>query len=140
MTLAYIDTSILLRHVLGEPNAFQPLKRLKTAWASELLRVEALRTIDRLRLHTPLSSEEVAIRISTLIAMLANLNEVPLQPPILRQAAQPLLTVVGTLDALHLATALLVREQIGQNLLFLTHDHRQATAARAAGFVVQGYS
>lgn len=138
MSLAYVDTSVILRHVLGEPQAYKPLKQLETVWANELLRVEALRAIDRVRLHAQLSSEEIALRISTLLGLLANIREVPIQPPILRQAAQPLPTVIGTLDAIHLATAILVREQIQNDLLFLTHDRRQGIAAQAAGFEVRG--
>lgn len=40
---------------------------------------------------------------------------------------------LGTLDALHLATALTVRDEIGA---FLTYDHRLADAAAACGFAV----
>jgi len=38
------------------------------------------------------------------------------------------------IDALHLASALLWRERRAAELLFATHDPRQARAARALGF------
>jgi hypothetical protein len=47
-------------------------------------------------------------------------------------------TVLGTLDAIHLATALLWRENTGSDLVMATHDGSLALAARAAGFRVIG--
>jgi hypothetical protein len=47
-------------------------------------------------------------------------------------------TVVKTLDALHVATALLLSERRGLDLTFATHDAQQATAARALGFACVG--
>jgi hypothetical protein len=44
-------------------------------------------------------------------------------------------TIVKTLDAIHLASALAIRERRGIDLLFATHDNQQATAARALGFM-----
>lgn len=63
---------------------------------------------------------------------------VPLQPDVLNRAGAAFPTVVGTLDALHLATALLLRERSGVALTILTHDQRMATAARGLGFDVEG--
>ncbi len=42
--------------------------------------------------------------------------------------------VVKTLDAIHLASALLFQERTGDNLTFATHDLQQTTCARALGF------
>jgi hypothetical protein len=47
-------------------------------------------------------------------------------------------TVLGSLDALHLATALAVRAQLHADLSFATHDHQLSNAARAFGFTVHG--
>jgi hypothetical protein len=47
-------------------------------------------------------------------------------------------TAVRTLDGLHLASALLYRESRREDLVFATHDRRQATAALALGFEVVG--
>jgi len=43
-------------------------------------------------------------------------------------------TQVKTLDAVHLASALLFQERAGASVIFATHDARQALAARALGF------
>jgi hypothetical protein len=53
---------------------------------------------------------------------------------VLRQPKLPMATVVKTLDAIHLASAMLLREGRGIELSFATHDPQQARAARALGF------
>jgi hypothetical protein len=59
-------------------------------------------------------------------------------PSVLERASQPLPTSLGTLDAIHLATALLWRDRLPEELVMATHDRALATAARACGFLVLG--
>jgi len=56
---------------------------------------------------------------------------------ILNRAAEAFPTIIATLDAIHLATALYIRDAVGLDA-FLTHDTQLATAAMAMGFHVQG--
>ena len=53
--IVYLDTSALLRLVLGEAGALAELTSAQSLVSSELLAVESLRTIDRLRLQGALS-------------------------------------------------------------------------------------
>jgi predicted nucleic acid-binding protein len=57
---------------------------------------------------------------------------------ILRRAGQPLLVPLRALDAIHVATAVVYRERRAPDLVFATHDRRQARAAAALGFEVIG--
>ena len=57
---------------------------------------------------------------------------------VFQRASEPFSTVVGTLDAIHLATALSIREIENVDLL-LTHDSQLATAAKSLGFEVMGF-
>ena len=61
-----------------------------------------------------------------------------LQRSVLSRASEPLPVPLGTLDALHLATALLWREQTGKDLVMATHDASLALAARAFGMETLG--
>ena len=70
--------------------------------------------------------------------MLDAIALVPLSNPILERASQSFLTSLGTLDALHLATALRLIEVGGIDLIFLTHDSELALAARSVNFAVEG--
>ena len=54
------------------------------------------------------------------------------------RAAQPMPTELGTLDAIHLATALLWKDMTGVNLVMATHDAALALGAEAHGLPVVG--
>lgn len=47
-------------------------------------------------------------------------------------------TELGTLDAIHLATALLWREETRTDLVMATHDDALALGARAHGLTIVG--
>lgn len=136
--IAYLDTSALLRLVLREPDALDDLRSCEALVSSELLAVESLRTIDRLRLQLALSPEEAASRRVVVGEWLEAVDLVLLQRPILARASDPFPTALGTLDAIHLATALVWRDRMGQTLVMATHDGGLALAARSFGMEVLG--
>jgi predicted nucleic acid-binding protein len=136
--IAYLDTSALLRLVLGEPGALEELRSCEALVSSELLAVESLRTIDRLRLQGALATEEAASRRASMADWLEAVDLVLLQRPILARASEPLPIPLGTLDALHLATALVWKDRTGQALVMATHDGSLALAARSFGVEVLG--
>lgn len=135
--IAYLDTSALLRLVLREPDALDELRSLEALVASELIAAESLRKIDRLRLQGALSVEEAASRRETVTEWLEAIDLV-LLPSILARASEPFPTPLGTLDALHLSTALVWRDRTRQALVMATHDRGLALAARSFGFEVRG--
>lgn len=128
----------MLAHVLDENRQFEDLRHFKKAYTSQLMRIEALRTIDRMRILEKWSDEEVAKRINLFNGKSEFIEMVPLQPAILERAANPFSVIIKTLDAIHLATAMLVEKSIEAPLLFLTHDSQLALAASASGFTVEG--
>lgn len=133
----YLDTSVLLRIVMGEKDAIRNWAAIEAPVASVLVRVEALRTIDRSRLRQSLSDDDVSARRADVLRVLSGCSLVPLEPRILERSSEAFPTALGTLDAIHLATALLVRAE-QPDLTFATHDRALATAARAVGFRVLG--
>ncbi len=136
--IAYIDTSALLRIVLREPGALEELRSYDALVSSELIGVESARTIDRLRLHGSLTTEEAAIRLRTVNEWLEAIDLVLLRPPVLSRANEPMPMPLGTLDALHLATALIWRDRMGPLPTMATHDTALGLAAQAFGFDVRG--
>ena len=64
---------------------------------------------------------------------------VALDSIVLERASEPFPTALGSLDAIHLASALLVRDDL-DGLVFATHDDALGMAARATGFRVHGVS
>jgi predicted nucleic acid-binding protein len=135
----YVDTSVIFRILFREPNPVALWGKWGRALSSSLWRVEALRNVDRLRLSGNLSDEDVAHLVREIQVVHETLATYPLTERVLQRASETFPTVVGTLDAIHLATALVIREVERIDLL-LTHDGQVATAARSLGFTVAGAS
>jgi uncharacterized protein len=136
--IAYLDASVVLRLVLGERHRLAEWERVEAAVASALTEVECLRTLDRLSRAGGLSADEVAERRGAVYRLLTAVDLVDVSRQVLRRAAQPFPTPLGTLDAIHLSTALLWQESTGAALTMTTHDRQLATAARAMGLAVAG--
>jgi predicted nucleic acid-binding protein len=135
---AYLDASVVLRLVLGEEHRLATWEQVETAVASALTEVECLRTLDRLARMGRLTPDELAERRGAAYQLLAAVDLIDVSRSVLRRASEPFPTPLGTLDAIHLSTALLWREAAEDSLTVATHDRELATAARAVGFAVAG--
>ena len=108
--IAYVDASVLLRVAFAQPNVLPEWRQMKRGVASALVMTESLRTLDRLRLRAKLTDAEVAERRAIILALVGSLELVEVDSIVLERAAQPMPTELGTLDAIHLATALLWKD------------------------------
>src|SRR3712207_2654301 len=106
----YVDTSVVLRILLHEPNPVEIWGQWNKAYSSGLSLVEALRTADRLRLTHEISDTELAELVRDIRIAHETFAIHPVTDRILQRAGETFPTVVGTLDAIHLATALAIRE------------------------------
>ncbi len=136
--IAYVDASVLLRVALRQPNALPEWRQIERGVSSALVITESLRTLDRLRLRAKMSDAEVASRRATILQLIASLELVEIDAMVLDRAAQPMPTELGTLDAIHLATALLWKEMSRLDLVMATHDDALGLGARAHGLSVVG--
>ena len=134
----YLDTSTVIRALVGPGAVLRGWGQWDDAYASELMGVEARRVLDRLRLERALDDEGLATAHEALGAIERAIGSIRLTRSILLRASQPMPTAVKTVDAIHLASALLFEEQRGAGIVFGTHDRRQAVAARALGLAVVG--
>lgn len=136
--IAYLDASVLLRKLLGEPNPLARAGEIEAGYSSRIVEVEVGRVIDRYRLAGTIDDAEVADlqqearRALRLVAMLS------LSAAVLRRATAAMPVSLGTLDAIHLATALELAPRLDQPLALATHDVQLARAARASGLDVYG--
>jgi len=133
----YFDSSVVLRLALGERPRLAEWPLVTTGVTSELARVECLRALDRLRLDGSMTDREVARRRTSALELLESFTRVRLNRAVLDRAAEPFPTRIRSLDAIHLATALLVRAR-EPRLRFATHDADLAVAAEAVGLSVIG--
>ncbi|MBA3651382.1 MAG: PIN domain-containing protein [Chthoniobacterales bacterium] len=134
----YLDSSVALRRLRLEAAPISHWGEWEHGYASVLLRLEVLRTIDRMRLQGVLTDDQMAELITKAHAIFDAIDFVPLSTPILSRAEQSFRTALGTVDALHLSTGLWLREAGDITLTFLTHDGELALAAKSVNFQVEG--
>ncbi len=134
----YLDSSVALRVILGARGALRKWKTLEHVISSALIEVECLRTLDRFRLAEHIAAEEIAVRRQAVYDLVSRMDIVDITQPVLARASQPLPVPLKTLDAIHLATAMLWREAEQTEIEIATHDEALALAARAIGFQVIG--
>jgi hypothetical protein len=126
-----------MRLVLGEGNPLPAWQSLNPV-SSELIVVECLRTIERDSINAKAHpAAELPIRRGAVLSILDGFDLVAVSPAVIDRAANPFPVYVATLDAIHLATALLLREE-HPDLDIATHDVKLALAARSMGFIVIG--
>lgn len=123
----YVDTSALVKLVVAEAST-SALRRWLAAErrdpvASELARTELMRAVRR-------AAPQRAVRAR---AVLDGLMLVAVTPSILDQAGRIEPSSVRSLDAIHLATALALGDDLG---VLVTYDERLGAAAEANGLAV----
>lgn len=139
--IAYLDTSVLMRIVLREPSPLAEWDSIDLGVTSELTFIECGRVLDRLRLLRVLDEDELAQKERDIADLMRRLDIVRLDRQVITQASQPLPSILGALDAIHLVSATLF--QLGQPaderpILFATHDEALGRAARLSKFDVIG--
>ena len=136
--IAYVDSTVLLRLALGQPNALPEWRQIDRGVSSALISTETLRTLDRVRIRAGLSDIEVARRRATIPNLIDSLELVQIDSVVLDRAAQPMPTELGTLDAIRLASALLWKDAMRIDPVMATHHGALGLAAQAHGLRVLG--
>ena len=130
----YVDSSVVLRHILNDDPALAKTSPSDVVGSSDLLIIECQRVLQRERLAGHLDDKEYSESIVLLEAIVDRLSLIEMGPAVKRRAAGPFPTVIGTLDAIHLASALLWGgTEPGSEVAILTHDMQLAQCARSLG-------
>lgn len=134
--VAYLDSSLVLRHILlGDP-AIHHAFACDRVVTSELLEIECRRVLQRYRLNGDLNDEGFVQAAERLQAVLAGTWILALSPEVKTRAMGAYPVVVKTLDALHLASAQTFAEQHlsrepEEQLLIFSYDASLNRCARA---------
>jgi len=120
--ILYVDSSVILRRVLGQERTLEGWEQFDGVVTSALAEVECLRTLDRLRVRERLEVGQIVAWREGVFGLLRGAEVFDVTRVVLHRASQPMATTVGTLDAIHLATALLWRERASDDLAMATHD------------------
>lgn len=137
MSDIYLDSSVYLRHLFGHRGSLKLAGQPALA-TSELFAIEVHRTIDRYRLEKAITDHEMGELKQEAEAFLKGIELVAITRSIKKRAAESFPSIVGTLDGIHIATALLLREKKYADLRVATHDLQMQNCARALGFGVVG--
>lgn len=129
----YIDSSVVLGHILAGDPALSSI-RAEMAGSSELLLMECHRVLHRERMSGNLDDTQYAQAVELLETVADRLAIIELGPAVKRRAAGSFPTVIGTLDAIHLATAVLWQEsEPASPVRIVTKDRQLALCAKTMG-------
>jgi predicted nucleic acid-binding protein len=124
--LAYLDASALVKLVLDEPQS-EALRQAVRTWprraTSRLAVVEVIRAVRRADARLEPRAARALAGVSLVVA----------SDHVLRVAARLDPPGIRTLDSIHVATALRLRQAL---VAFVSYDHRQLEAAAALGLPV----
>lgn len=135
----YFDSSVVLRKVLGQPAALAEWSEPWVGCSSVLTRLECARTLDRARLAGPWTADTLMAYHSTANQFLSAITEIEITTAVLARARMPLPVPLATLDAIHLWSAMIWRDQNPEEEFGLaTHDRALGRAARLMGLTVIG--
>ena len=123
---------------MRQPNRLVGLETSTQRLTSLLTQLECLQAIDKARLDEGLDQDEILARRLVLFQQLRRMSKIAVARSVLDRAGSSFPLPVKTLDAIHLATALQLRERRYHELVFATHDRQQGRAAAALGFEVIG--
>jgi|SRR5580658_2239291 predicted nucleic acid-binding protein len=132
---AYIDSSVVLRKLLRERDAIADLSQWRL-FSSQLLDIEVRGTLQRYHFEGALGAQPFSRRLQEWYAFRDAIDLVSISSGILQRAAEPFPTLIKTLDAIHLATALAWTRQTDEPIVVLTHDRQFGIAASACGYAV----
>jgi predicted nucleic acid-binding protein len=134
---AYIDTSTYLKIFVKESGSVQAreLVRKHRVLSSAIVSVECFSALSRKKHAGELKPREFETLINKIRESLAHIEIIRLTDDVLAQAGQIVAGApIRSLDALHIASALIFQEAMRLSLPFVTSDRRQLETAREQGF------
>ncbi len=132
--IAYLDTSVVLRHVLEGDKSIQQALMHENLVTSELLWLECCRVLERHRLIGNIDDQNLVLARQRCRKVYDGLGRIHVTSSVLARAAQSFPTVLGTLDAIHLASAIIWTQKKEQELIVYSFDKQLNTCALALGF------
>lgn len=123
--MIYLDSSAVLKLLFQEKESDALAEWLSARTdlptvSSELIKVEVVRAARRLDPRV----------VPAARVLVAQLDLIPLSGPLLEAACETGTPLLRALDAIHLASALVIRDEL---TAFLAYDHRLFAAAEVAG-------
>ncbi len=132
----YVDSSAVLRNIFNADHAFKEYGQFDKIGSSELLIIECNRVIDRYRLEKMLNDDQIAAAKENLKFITDGMHIIGISDPVKLRARDSFPTIIGTLDAIHISTALIWKEfEKVESVTVISHDKQINTCARALGLI-----
>lgn len=133
--VAYLDSSLVLRHVLRGEIAIHQAMACDRMVSSELMEIECRRVIHRCRMQGELDDNGVLRATERLEKLLNGMYLIALSSAVKKRAMEAFPVSIKTLDALHLSSALVLAEKTGgEKPLVFSHDAGMNRCAKVLGF------
>ncbi|OQY34331.1 MAG: hypothetical protein B6241_04935 [Spirochaetaceae bacterium 4572_59] len=135
--VAYLDSSVLLEHVLKGDSAIYHVFECDSVISSELLEIECKRVVHRYRLENILDDSGFLKAMDRIESIMKGLSLLRLSPKIKTRAAETFPLHVKPLDALHLSSALAYRDaRPDESIILFSYDRGFNRCAKALGLPV----
>lgn len=131
--VGFLDSSSVLEYILEGSTSLDPTWALERVFCSELLGIECRRAIFRDKMRGKLDDGAVLDAFDRFSEVWERTETLELTPTIKQRAAESFPFHVKTLDALHLATALTVKAELGEQVVVFSHDLGLNRCAKALG-------
>jgi hypothetical protein len=136
----FVESSVLVRIAAGQAPLLPEWESISTPIASVLIEIEVPRAIHRLHHAGDLTEEAAFAAAARARELLRAFRLMEIDPAVRLRAGGPFAVQVRSLDAIHLASALLWQESHAEaELVVATHDERVGRAALAHGLRVLGW-
>jgi len=134
--VAYLDSSVVLRHILLGDASIEHAVACGQVISSELLEIECRRVLHRYRLYGDLDDTGFIEASKRLNDVLTGVSTLALSDVVKKRASGPFPVHVKTLDALHLASALtFAAAYADETVLVFSHDAGMNRGALALGLL-----
>ena len=134
---AYLDTSTYLKIFVKESGSIQARELVKKhrVLSSAIVPVECFSALSRKKHACELKTQEFETLIKKIRESLAHIEIIRLTDDVLAKAEHIVKSSpIRSLDALHIASALIFQDAMQIPLPFITSDHRQLETAHGHGF------
>jgi hypothetical protein len=132
--VAYLDSSVLLRHILLGDEGIRQVFECDTIISSELLEIECYRVFHRYRLQGDLDDSGLLEARERLTLVVSGVSLLMLSPAVKKRSSEAFPVVIRTFDALHLSSALAYCDAMPmETLLMFSYDDQLNRCTRAVG-------
>ena len=131
--ICYIDASVLLRYLFGQGRNILKAAKFSAAGSSELIIIECRRVLYRYRLEGHLSDRLMSETYQALDEIINGFHLIEITTSIKLRASEPFPTIIGSPDAIHLASALLWQAEADEKIVLMSYDRQMVLCAHAMG-------